>query len=509
MLCTWCRKAESYKECGDCGKRYCSLSCQKEDWRDPNGHKAQCATLKALRAQFKSLQPARDWECPVCIQDDRGVQVRFMCGHAVCAECWPGLNSIGSASRWGLKEGQTCPVCRHPTTHSSGFADFTKRMTDGRIRQHNPDERGQQWLEKTLVAYSVTHLETPPLRGRPKKARDTEALSLNMAKMMEEDHILGRLGLLRDIVAVRSRLFKPTVKQPQFKESAAVWHLFEWFKILSLLLPDSDELGFTVSELALCWFCVWAHTAWSTVPVKVATRAAVFLAPLTATVFDVCDKLNVVDAVVVNKHSLGSFDSEDGRRLTISGILQTKEHSGFALNIECEAGAESLRFVVPLISPVPPEAYYYMVSALHDWHDWEFTTDFFDGTKTAFRKAVATFILGKIQATTKAEATTPTKCRVLSLLVTHLRKLMALPNAHLAGRDETEASLIALPEYLKANDCLSSDVNHLAYVMEKCELAKFNLETAGSVVVACRIVCTDGVLCVPICELEETTKLVV
>ena len=95
------------------------------------------------------------------------------------------------------------------------------------------------------------------------------------------------------------------------------------------------------------------------------------------------------------------------------------------------------------------------------------------------------------------------------MLVTHLRKLMALPNAHLAGRDETEASLIALPEYLKANDCLSSDVNHLAYVMEKCELAKFNLETAGSVVVACRIVCTDGVLCVPICELEETTKLVV
>lgn len=504
MRCARCGMAGSYKQCGNCGERYCSPSCQKKDWRDPKGHKTRCATLKALRAQFDSLQPAEDWECSICMQDNRKNLMRFMCKHEVCAECWPGLNSNGRASRWGLKEGQTCPVCRHPTTYSPVFAEFAKLLPDDRIRQHYPDEKGQRWLERTLVAYSTTQLEEPPKTERPTLTRGIEALSANMVKMMENDSACASLELLRDIVAVRSRLFKPTVKQPQFKESAAVWHLFEWFKILSHLLPDSDELGFTVSELALCWFCVWAHTAWSTVPVKVATRAPVFLAPLTATVADVCDKFNFVDAVVVNERHLDSFDCEDGP-LTIHGVLKTKEHSGFALDIDCEAGAKSLRFMVPFLSPVPADAYNYIVSVTHDWHDWEFKTDFFDGTKTAFRKAVATFILGKIQATSKAAAT-PTRRRVFTLLVTHLRRLMALP---IADGDETEASLIALLEYLKANDCLSSDVKHLAYVIDKCKVAKFGLENMTSIVVACRIVCTDGVFCVPICELEEATKLVV
>nr|GAT58066.1 predicted protein [Mycena chlorophos] len=45
--CSVCKSRENLLRCGKCGTRYCSRTCQKEDW-EQHGHREECRVLRTL-----------------------------------------------------------------------------------------------------------------------------------------------------------------------------------------------------------------------------------------------------------------------------------------------------------------------------------------------------------------------------------------------------------------------------------------------------------------------------
>ena len=254
--CKVCGKVNSSKACGNgCGTRYCSQGCQSKDWKA--GHKELCPEICELTKMFEHDQ-TKKLECPVCMEEFEGsVQSRVVpvCGHAVCGSCWVKLNGTVSCRFGGIRPGLLCVLCRAPTTFNAVFDVLCERRPESFVEESNSTPHNAVNLcASVFSAFAATN--------RAGLLSDPFELGLFVAK---NQSLLAKFTNICQPQLARKELFSSS-PIPTWKQGGAKWYLREWYNNIFVVLFGRTE---DLQRLALSWFYVWSHAAWSVVDVPI------------------------------------------------------------------------------------------------------------------------------------------------------------------------------------------------------------------------------------------------